>query len=193
MAKKEMTLPESSQLESEIKRVRFKSRYFKLLASTVGVLIVVAAVSVLIATLVLPVLEIYGNSMTPTLTEGNIVVSVKKGSYDRGDIIAYYYNNRILVKRIIALPGDSVTINDSGTVSLNGKELEEDYIETKVLGECDIALPFKVPDGTYFVMGDNRESSIDSRTQAVGCTAEDEIIGSVFFTVWPLNHFGIVR
>lgn len=183
-------LPTSEQLENELIRVRYKQRYHKLVRNTVYALLIVAAVSVLIATLFLPVLEIYGNSMNPTLESGNIVVSVKTSDLKQGDICCFYYNNRILVKRVIALQGDVVTIDGDGNVQVNGTVIAEPYVETKSLGECDIEFPYTVPEQTVFVLGDNRAASVDSRNSLIGCIPMDDIVGKIVFCVWPLSNFG---
>lgn len=149
-----------------------------------------AAVAVLVATLLMPVLQITGNSMTPTVSEGQYVVSLKGTSPAMGDIIAFYYNNNILVKRVIAGPGDWVNIDEYGNVSVNDEPLDEPYVYEKALGECDIDLPYQVPDGRYFVMGDHRSTSVDSRSSTIGCVAEEQIVGTIVFRVWPLNEFG---
>ena len=178
------------QLEEELKRDTYKKRYWHMLGSTVSILIVIAAIVVLISNLFLPVLQIYGSSMTPTLVNGNIVAAMRYGNYDRGDVIAFYYNNKILVKRVIGLPGELVDIDENGNVSINGETLEEPYLEETALGECDIELPYQVPDGRYFVMGDHRSVSSDSRSSQVGCISEEQIIGKLFFRIWPLNEIG---
>lgn len=176
------------QLEEELKRDTYKKQYWKMLRSTISILIVVAAIVVLISNLFLPILRIYGSSMMPTLVNGNIVAAIRYGDYDRGDVIAFYYNNKILVKRVIGLPGEQVDIDENGNVSINGEPLEEAYLEEKALGECDIELPYQVPDGRYFVMGDHRSVSSDSRNSQVGCISEEQIIGKLFFRIWPLNE-----
>ena len=181
------------QLEEELKRDTYKKRYWHMLRSTVSILIVVAAIVVLISNLFLPVLRIYGSSMTPTLVNGNIVAAMRYGNYDRGDVIAFYYNNKILVKRVIGLPGELVDIDENGNVSINGETLEEPYLEETALGECDIELPYQVPDGRYFVMGDHRSVSSDSRNSQVGCISEEQIIGKLFFRIWPLNEIGTLE
>ena len=155
-------------------------------------LITVAAAAVLVATLLLPVLRIYGTSMTPTLDNGQIVVSVKTGELEPGDVVAFYYNNKILIKRVICGSGDWVDIQQDGTVLVNGQVLDEPYLTEKALGTCDIELPYQVPDGRVFVMGDHRETSVDSRSTSVGCVAQEQIVGRIFFRVWPLNEFGFV-
>jgi len=174
----------------EEKRKRYKKKYWSTLRSTIATLVVVAAVAVLVAVLLLPVLRIYGTSMTDTLNNGDIVVSVKGTEVQTGDIIAFYYNNKILVKRVIASAGDWVDIDEDGTVSVNGEVLDEPYVTEKALGECDIDLPYQVPEGRVFVMGDHREVSLDSRSSSVGCVAEEEIVGKLIFRVWPLRAFG---
>ena len=183
-------LPDSSLLEAELKRVRYKGRYRRALRSTISVLIVVAAIAILVATLLLPILRIYGSSMTPTLREGEIVVSVKGSDVKRGEILAFYYNNKVLIKRVIAFPGEWIDIDDTGYVTVDGKELEEPYLKEHSLGDINITLPYQVPEGRYFVMGDHRSTSVDSRNTAVGCVAEEQIVGRIVFRVWPLSRIG---
>ena len=187
------TIPDIPQLEAELKRVQYKRRYATVLRSTVYTLITVAAIAVLVATLWMPVLQIYGGSMTPTLSDGNIVVSVKSSDFQSGDIIAFYYNNKILIKRVIAEPGDWVNIEEDGTVYVNNERLEEPYLTEKALGECDIEMPYQVPESRLFVMGDHRSVSVDSRSTAVGCVAEEQIVGRILFCVWPLKEFGRIE
>ena len=183
-------LPDNSLLEAELKRVRYKGRYRRALRSTISVLIVVAAIAILVATLLLPILRIYGSSMTPTLREGEIVVSVKGSDVKRGEILAFYYNNKVLIKRVIAFPGEWIDIDDTGYVTVDGKELEEPYLKEHALGDMNITLPYQVPEGRYFVMGDHRSTSVDSRNTAVGCVAEEQIVGRIVFRVWPLSRIG---
>ena len=185
--------PEASQLEAELSRERYKIRYLKTLRSTIAILIVVAAIAVLIVTLMLPGLRIYGSSMSPTLKDGNVVISVKGSDFQRGDIVAFYYNNKILVKRVIALPGEWVDIDEDGTVAVNNERLEEPYLTEKALGECDITLPYQVPDGRIFVMGDHRSVSVDSRSTVVGCVSEEQIVGRLILRIWPLSGIGRVQ
>ena len=182
--------PTVAQLEQELKRENYRRRYNRVLRSTIYTLITVAAVAVLVATLFLPVLRIYGTSMTPTMVDGDIVVLVKQGSFERSDIIAFWFNNKILVKRVIALPGEWVDIDGDGNVSVNGEPLEEPYLTEKALGECNIELPYQVSDGRIFVMGDHRSTSSDSRNSALGCVAEEQIVGKLVFRVWPFENFG---
>ena len=185
--------PTVEQLEQEFNRERYKKRYNRVLRSTVYTLITVAAAAVLVATLFLPVLRIYGTSMTPTMTDGDIVVSVKGGSFERGDIIAFWFNNKILIKRVIAKAGEWVDIDEDGNVSINDEPLEEPYLTERALGECDIELPYQVPEGRVFVMGDHRSTSSDSRNSAVGCVAEEQIVGKLVFRVWPYSGFGPLK
>lgn len=182
--------PTVTQLEQELKRETYRRRYNQVLHSTIYTLITVAAVAILIATLFLPVLRIYGTSMTPTMTDGDIVVSVKGNRFERGDIIAFWFNNKILVKRVIAQAGEWVEIDEEGNVSINGEALDEPYLTEKALGECDIELPYQVPDGRIFVMGDHRSTSSDSRSSTVGCVAEEQMVGKLVFRVWPFRKFG---
>lgn len=186
-------LPEVSQLKTELKRVRYRQRYHSVVLSTIYILLAVAAIAVLVATLLLPVLRIYGSSMTPSLYEGDIVVSVKGMDFERGDVISFYYNNKILVKRVIAFEGEWVNIDEKGNVFVNGEPLYEPYVDEKALGECDIDLPYQVPDGRIFVIGDHRSTSVDSRSSAVGCVAEEQIVGRIVFRVWPFDYVGPVE
>lgn len=185
--------PSVDQLQTELKREQYKRRYRTVLKSTVYTLITVAAVAVLVATLWLPVLQIFGTSMTPTLQDGEILFSVKTTDMEEGDIIAFYYNNRILVKRVIAGPGDWVDIDEDGTVYVNDVMLEEPYLTEKALGDTNIELPYQVPDGRLFVMGDHRATSSDSRNTAVGCVAQEQIVGKIIFRIWPLERIGLIE
>lgn len=185
--------PTIPQLEAEFQREKYKRRYRSVLRSTIYTLVTVAAISVLIATLWLPVLQIYGSSMTPALSEDEIVASVKTSDLEPGDIISFYYNNKILIKRVICGPGDWIDIDEDGTVYVNGVELDEPYLTEKALGECDIELPYQVPDGRVFVMGDHRSTSVDSRSTTVGCVSQEQVVGKIIFRLWPLNRLGGVQ
>jgi len=160
------------------------------LRSTIYTLITVAAVAILVATLWLPVLQIYGASMTPVLQDGDIIVSVKTSDFEPGDIISFYYNNKILVKRVIARSGEWVNIDQDGNVYINDTLLDEPYLDEKAFGDCNIELPYQVPDSKVFVMGDHRSSSVDSRNTAVGCVGQEQIVGKIIFRIWPINWFG---
>ena len=186
-------LPTTEQIEKERARLRHKSRYSRTLRSTIAILVVVAAVAVLVATLWMPVLRIYGSSMAPTLEDGQIVISLKTTDFKTGDIAVFYYGNKLLIKRYIAGASDWVYIDEDGTVSVNSIELDEPYLAEKALGQTNIELPYQVPDKRYFLMGDNRESSVDSRNTAVGCASDDQIVGKVVYCIWPLDRFGPVR
>ncbi len=190
MRKKPVVIPEIEEIERELKRERYKKRYRSTLRSTVWSLVIVAAVAILVATLWMPVLQIYGTSMSPTLVDGDILISLKESSFEPGDIVAFYYNNKILVKRVIAGPGDWVNIDEDGNVFINGEAFDEPYLEEKALGECDITLPYQVPESRIFVMGDHRSVSVDSRSTSVGCVAEEQIVGRLVMRLWPLNKIG---
>ena len=185
--------PTLEQLTAELERENYKRRFGRVLRSTLFTLVVVAAVAVLVATIWMPVLQIYGSSMTPTLNEGEIVVSVKGSAFEPGDLVAFYFGNKILVKRCIAGPGQWVDINENGDVFVDGKLLDEPYLTEKALGECDQSFPYQVPESRYFCMGDHRATSVDSRHSAVGCVAEEQIVGKIVFRVWPLSGFGALR
>ena len=181
------SLPSRKQIETERKRYRRQKAYNKALGGTVYVLTIVAAVAVLIATLILPVLQIEGTSMEPTLTNGDIVLLMKTARFDCGDLCGFTWNNKLLIKRVIGVPGDWIEIDTDGTIYLNGEKLDEPYVEQKAFGECDLEFPFQVPQEQYFVVGDMRESSIDSRNTLIGCIPKDQIVGKVFFRVWPFK------
>ena len=190
MARRKKTppqVPETELLRQELRRERYKQRYGVTLRGTLGTLIVVAALAILVATLWLPVLQIFGSSMSPTLEEGQIVLSVKDTEFEQGELVAFYLGNKLLVKRVIAGPADFITIKDDGTVYVNGQRLDEPYLKEKALGECDLDFPYQVPESRYFLMGDHRETSIDSRSSTVGCVAEEQIVGRIALCVWPLT------
>lgn len=182
--------PTLEQLQKELRRETYRRNYGKALRGTVYSLIIVAAIAVLVATLLLPVLQIYGTSMAPSLDDGDIVVSLKGANFNRGDIVAFYYNNKILIKRVIALPGEWIDIDEQGTVWIDGVLFEEPYLAEKAKGECDIELPFQVPEARLFLMGDHRTVSVDSRSTSVGCVAEEQIVGKIVYRIWPLSMFG---
>lgn len=190
---KSVDLPSQAQLEAELNRVRYRSRYHSVLRSTIYSLVVVAAIAVLVATIWLPVLRIYGASMTPTLNEGDIVVSLKGSEFEKGDLIAFYIGNKILVKRVIALPGEVVDFDADGNVYVDGQYLEEPYLTEKSLGDANIDFPYQVPDKRYFCVGDHRSTSVDSRHSEIGCIAEEQIVGKIVFRVWPLAGFGALK
>ena len=185
--------PTTEQIRDELARVRYRRTFANTLRSTIFILIVVSASAVLIAVLLLPVLRIYGHSMNDTLDEGDIVISVKGSTFEPGDIIAFYYNNKLLVKRVIGQPGDWVDIDEQGNVYVNQVLLDEPYLDSKAFGETNITLPYQVPESRIFVLGDNRDVSIDSRNTSVGCVEEEQIAGKIIFRVWPLENFGVLK
>ena len=185
-------IPSVQTMEAELRRVKRRKRYIRVIRSTLYTLVTVAAVAALVATLWMPVLQIHGNSMSPTMNDGNILVTVMGNDYESGDIIALYYNNKILVKRVIAFPGDWVDIDENGNVTVNGTLLDEPYITEKAYGDCNLEFPYQVPAAKLFVLGDQRSISVDSRNSSVGCIADDQIVGRIVFRVWPLSAFGTV-
>ena len=189
---KPLDLPTIEQLEAELGREKYRWRFRRVMRNTIYALITVAAAAVLVATLWMPVLQISGNSMTPTLTEGEIVVSLSGSSFETGDIVAFYQDNKVLIKRVIAGPGDWVDIDEDGRVFVNDQELYEPYLVEKALGKCDIALPYQVPESKIFVMGDHRSVSVDSRSSAMGCVAYDQVVGRLVLRIWPFETLGSI-
>ncbi len=184
--------PTLEQVEAERKSLRRRQRYKKAVKSTLYVLIVVAALAVLIATIVMPVLQVNGSSMEPTLNDGNIVLVLKTDSFKTGDICSFYWQNKLLLKRVIGVAGDVINITEDGTVFVNGEAIDEPYVSEKSLGECDIDFPYQVPEGRIFVLGDHRSVSVDSRSSTIGCIQSNQIVGRVLFCVWPLSEMGFI-
>ena len=180
-------LPTAEQLSSELNRIRYIKEYRRMLSSTVSSLLVVAAVAVLISMLFLPVLRVTGTSMTPTFMNDELVICNKRSNFKSGDVVAFYFNNKILLKRVIGTAGDVIDIKEDGTVYVNGEILDEPYVNEKAFGECDIKLPYQVPDNRIFVMGDHRSTSVDSRSTSVGCIADEYVIGKVILRIWPFE------
>ncbi|MBQ8474137.1 MAG: signal peptidase I [Clostridia bacterium] len=186
------SLPTVTEINTELKNERNKIRFRRIIKSSLYTLVLVAAIAVLIATLVLPVLQISGTSMEPTLNNGEIVVLLKTNKLERGELCGFSYSNKILIKRVVGLPGDYVTVDEEGFVYINGELLEEPYISDRGLGECDIEFPYQVPENEYFLMGDHRTTSIDSRSSVIGCVPYDQIVGKIFLKVWPLDRITII-
>jgi len=193
LMRRQRELPTTPQLEEALAQEKRRKRFHNILRSTIFVLATVAAVSILIATLLFPVLRIYGSSMKPTLEDGEIVVALKIKEFQPGDLVAFYYNNKLLIKRVIGAPGDWINLTEDGTVYVNGSPLDEPYVVEKSFGTCDLELPYQVPAEQYFVMGDHRSTSIDSRSSTVGCVGKDQIVGKILIRVWPIAEFGLLR
>ncbi len=189
---KKIPVPTAEQIEAEILREKYNRKYKQVLRSTLYSLIVVAAVAVLIATLALPVLQISGSSMEPTLNDEEIVVLIKTTNLKRGELCCFTYQNKLLIKRIVGLPGDKITVDQNGNVYVNDEIIDEPYITDKALGESDITYPCYVTDNHYFLMGDHRSTSIDSRSSAIGLVSEDYIVGKIFFRIWPFDTISFV-
>ena len=186
-------IPTTEEVAAERERLAYQSRYKQVLRSTVYTLVVVAAVAVLLATLFLPVLQVSGDSMNPTLQDKDVIVLVKSGSLKTGDLCGFYWQNKLLLKRVIGLPGDIISLDENGVVTVNGTVLDEPYVDELALGECDIKFPYQVPENRYFVLGDHRATSIDSRSSVIGCVEKNQIVGKVFIRVWPLSSFSLIH
>ena len=182
--------PSLEALQAEKRRIKYQRRYHRVLRSTIFTLVVVAAVAVLVATIWMPVLQIYGNSMAPTLSDGDIVISIKGSDYQAGDLVSFYIGNKLLVKRYVAGPGQWVDIDDEGNVYVDGNLLQEPYVSEKAYGDVDITFPYQVPENRIFVLGDHRITSVDSRNTSIGCIADEQIVGKIVFRVWPLPGVG---
>lgn len=186
-------IPSTEEVKAERERLAYRSRYTRVLRSTIYALVVVAAVAVLLATLFLPVLQVSGDSMNPTLQDKDVIVLVKSGSLKTGDLCGFYWQNKLLLKRVIGLPGDIISLDENGVVTVNGTVLDESYVDELALGECDIKFPYQVPENRYFVLGDHRATSIDSRSSVIGCVEKNQIVGKVFIRVWPLSSFSLIH
>ena len=190
---KNVHIPTKEEVAEERERLKHKKEYNRVLRSTIYALLVEAAIAVLIATQFLPVLQVSGSSMEPTLADEDIILLAKTNSFQTGELCGFYWQNKLLLKRIIGTPGDIIDIKEDGTVFVNGEEIEEPYVSEKALGECDLTFPYQVPENRYFVMGDHRTVSIDSRSSVIGCVEKEQIIGKVIMRIWPLSELSIIH
>ena len=185
--------PTIEQIDKELERLEYRKAYGKAMRGTIWVLIVVAALAIIFSTFFFSVLKIQGNSMTPSLNEGEMVVAIKTDDFESGDIIAFYFNNKILLKRAIGSPGEWVDIAEDGTVYIDNEEILEPYVKDKTKGECTTNFPYQVPDNRWFVLGDHRSTSVDSRSDVIGTVSSEQVIGKVVFRIWPFSNFGFVK
>lgn len=193
MNTREVQIPSHEEVVNERKRLKYKKEYRRIVLNTIYALVVVAALAALIATMVMPVLQVSGTSMEPTLEDDDLIILRKTSKFKTGDLCGFYWQNKLLLKRVIGGPGDMISIDNDGNVTVNGKLLKEPYVDKKTLGECDLTFPYQVPEGRYFVMGDHREVSIDSRSSVIGCVEKEQIIGKVLFRIWPFAKIGFIR
>ncbi len=190
---KTASIPSEEEIQAERDRLQYRKRYRQTLRTTIYALIVVAAAAVLLATVFFPVLQVSGTSMEPTLEDEDIILLIDTDNFETGDLIGFYYQNKLLLKRVIGGPGDVIDIDDEGNVSVNGELIDEPYVTEKALGETDLTYPYQVPENRYFVMGDNRATSVDSRSSAIGCVDIDQVVGKVILRVWPIKNFSLIN
>jgi len=184
--------PTAEQMRGELKRIRYQHTYWRTLRSTITSLLLAAAL-VMSAVVLLPVIRMTGDSMAPTVNRGDILIALRGDEMKRGDLVVFYTEGKkMLLKRVVAMSGDHVEIDEAGVLSVNGEAQHEPYVSFRSIGECDLEFPYTVPNGSIFVLGDNRELSLDSRSNAIGCVKQEQIIGRAAVRVWPLDSFEVL-
>lgn len=157
----------------------------------IGWVFTAGMVAILCMVCFLPMMRVESDGMSPTLEKGQCVMVIPGDSFEHGDIIAFYYDGRILLKRIIACPGEQVEVLKDGSVYVNGQLFDEPYASEKCYGSSDLTYPYQVPENRFFVMGDQRSAGTDSRTSQIGTVAQEQIVGKVVLRFWPLKAISV--